>query len=151
MRIERTLSFCLVAAFGLSLLPGCKPESSSVPAKLNTWERSRFEPGGGNAMMCYAIYRTFTNDTAISGSTYRTAGIPRGVDLRRFSRAKHQSLPFADGEFATQLRKSDPALFARIEQSPECLVIQGEVEDPRDLNYLRDCVGVVTFFMEHDD
>jgi hypothetical protein len=59
MRIERTLSLCLVAAFGLSLLPGCKPESSSVPAKLNTWERSRFEPGGGNAMMCYAIYGTF--------------------------------------------------------------------------------------------
>lgn len=100
-------------------------------------------------MVCYAIYGIFTNDTAISGATYRTAGIPQGVELRRFSRTKHQSLPFADGEFATQLGKSDPTLFARIEQSPECLVIQGEVADPANLNYLRDCVGMVTFFMDH--
>jgi hypothetical protein len=69
--------------------------------------------------------------------------------ILRFSRTNHQSLPFAEGEFATQLRKSDAALFARIEQSPECLVIQGVVTDPANLNYLRDCVGVVTFFMDH--
>jgi hypothetical protein len=120
-----------------------------MPTKLGSWERSRFEPGGGNALVCYAIYGTFTNDSPISGTTYRTAGIPRGVALRRLTRANAQPLPFAEGEFATLLRKSDPALFARIEQVPECLVIQGEVADPANLTYLKDCVGVVTFFLDH--
>jgi hypothetical protein len=147
--IKGLFSLWCIAAIELSLLSGCKPNSSTMSVKLNTWERSQFAPGGSNAMVCYAIYGTFTNETAISGATYRTVGIPQGVRLSRFSRTKHQSLPFAEGEFATQLRKSDAALLARIEQSPECLVIQGEVADPVNLNYLRDSVGVVTFFMDH--
>jgi hypothetical protein len=122
-----------------------------MPAKLNTWERSRFEPGGSNALVCYAIYGRFTNDGPVSGAAYRTAGIPRGVELRHFSRAQttNQSLPFAGGDLAAMLRKSNPALFAWIEQSPECLVMQGEVADPPNLDYLRDCVGMVAFFMDH--
>jgi len=100
-------------------------------------------------MVCFTVYGSFTNDSAISGTTYRTAGLPQGVKLQRFSRAQHGTLPFASGDFAALLGKKNPALLARIEQAPECLVIQGEVVDPPNLNYLRDCVGVVTFFMEH--
>ncbi|HWY75685.1 MAG TPA: hypothetical protein VN281_08705 [Verrucomicrobiae bacterium] len=38
---------------------------------------------------------------------------------------------------------------ANIEKAPGCLVMQGEVTDPPNLNYLRDCIGLVTFFMDH--
>jgi hypothetical protein len=116
---------------------------------LTNWERSRFEPGGNNAMVLFAIYGSFANYKAISGTTYRTAGVPPGVDLRRFSRAKHPSLPFAGGEPASLLGRSNADLLARIERAPECLVIQGEVADPANLNYLRDCVGLVTFLLDH--
>ena len=69
--------------------------------------------------------------------------------MRRLSRTNQPVLPFTDGEFTRVLRKDNPSLFARIEQSPECLVVRGEVADPPNLNYLRDCVGLVTSFMDH--
>ena len=47
------------------------------------------------------------------------------------------------------MRKANPSLFARIEQAPECVTIHGEVVDPPDLNYLRDCIGLVTYFLDH--
>src|SRR5947209_6026419 len=120
-----------------------------MPAKLTTWERGHFTPGGGNPMIWYAVYGSFAEDISISASNYRTAGIPKGVELRRFTRTRHGPLPFANSVFASRLGKSDPALLARIEQSPGCLVLQGEVDDPPDLNYLRDSIGVATFFLDH--
>src|SRR3954469_9699822 len=79
-------SFCLIASVGL--FGGCKPNSSAVPTKLANWERKHFEPGGGKAMIWYVVYGSLTNEISISGSKYRTAGIPAGVELRRFTRAK---------------------------------------------------------------
>ena len=116
---------------------------------LNTWERNRFEPGGSNALVCFAIYGSFTNDSTVSGSAYRTKGLPEGVGIQRFSRAKHESLPFAEGELAEFLGRKNPELLKQIEQVPECLVIQGEVVDPPNLDYLRDCIGLVTFYLDH--
>ena len=138
-----------MSVLGLAVLLGCSRKSSSVPTNLKTWERTQFEPGGGNAMVIYVVYGFFTNDSTVSGSAYRTAGVPKGVDMRKLSRTNQPVLPFTDGDFAKVLRKDNPALFALIEQAPECLVIRGEVADPPNLNYLRDCVGLVTFFMDH--
>src|SRR5579871_5629645 len=115
--------------------------------ELKMWERSRFEPGGDNAMVCFAIFGSFTNDHAISGVDYRTAGMPSGVEMRRFVRAELGYLPFAEHDFAKTASKGNSALLERIHQAPECLVLQGEVADPPDLNYLRDCIGLVTFYL----
>jgi hypothetical protein len=134
-----------LASFGRFLLSGGRSHSSVM----TTWERKHFAPGGGNAMIWYVVYGSFPKDISISGSHYRTAGIPKGVELRRFTRAEHGPLPFTDSSFAIRLQKSDPAMLAHIEQCPECLVLQGEVDDPADLDYLRDSIGVVTFFMDH--
>jgi hypothetical protein len=148
MRVGPAFQLQLVVAIGFCLIAACKPKSSSVPANLETWERTRFEPGGGNAMVCFAIYGSFTNDTAISSATYRTRGLPEGVEVHRFSRTNQPSLPFTGGAIATLLQEKNPAALARIEEAPECLLIQGEVADPPNLNYLRDCVGMATFFMD---
>lgn len=100
-------------------------------------------------MVCFAIYGTFTNDAAISGSTYRTVGLPPGVKLYRHTRAADGQLPFASGDIVKLVGQKNPQLLAMIEQAPECLVLQGEVVDPANLNYLRDCVGVVAFSADH--
>lgn len=120
-----------------------------MAANLKIWERSRFESGGGDAMVCFAIYGSFTNEHAISGADYRTAGLPDGVELRRFIRVELGYLPFAEHDFATTASQGDAALLARIQQAPECLVLQGEVADPPNLNYLRDCIGLTMFYLDH--
>jgi hypothetical protein len=120
-----------------------------VPAHLKTWERVHFEPGGGNAMILYVVYGAFTSEPSISGKEYRTAGVPRGIEMRKLNRKQQPVLPFTDGDFANVVRKDKPSLFAQIEQAPECLILPGEVGDPPNLNYLRDCIGLVTYFMQH--
>lgn len=100
-------------------------------------------------MVCFAIYGSFTNEAAISGTTYRTAGLPPGVKLYRHTRTKDGQLPFASLEVVKLVGQKNPQLLSLIEQSPECLVLQGEVEDPADLKYLRDCIGVVAFYADY--
>jgi hypothetical protein len=147
----RLFQLCL-AVIALSILPGCKQESAPPPpvaVNLKTWERPLFVPGGGNAMILYVVYGKFPEEAEISRSKYRTAGVPPGVTLQKVGRAEKRVLPFTEGDFAKILRTNNPALFARFEQAAECIVLQGEVADPANLNYLRDCIGVVTYFMDH--
>ena len=61
-------------------------------------------------------------------STYRTAGIPKDVVLRRFSRAKLQSLPFT--ELVSSRRNCGKLMHPYLHElnNPrECLVLLGEV------------------------
>jgi len=138
----------LMMAIGLSLVLGCKPKSASMPVTLKTWERTRFEPGGGNAMVCFVIYGRFTNDAQVSGSAYRTQGLPHGVELRHFTQ-EQDSFPLVSGAVEELLHAKNPELLAKIKEAPECLILQGEVVDQPNLDYLRDCVGLVTFYMDH--
>lgn len=146
---DRALLFIPIVAISLCLLVGCKRESPPMAIDLKSWERVRFEPGGGNAMVLYVVYGAFTNNPSISRAEYRTAGVPPGVEMRKLSRKERPALPFTDGDFAGVLRNEKPSLFASIEHAPGCLIFQGEVVDPSNLDYLRDCVGLVTYFMEH--
>lgn len=100
-------------------------------------------------MLFYVVYGAFTNETAVSATTYRTAGLPNGIELRKLTRAQEPILPFTDGDFGKVLQKDKPSLFERIDNAPECLTIQGEIADPTDLNYLRDVIGLVTCFMDN--
>jgi len=96
-------------------------------------------------MVCFAIYGSFTNEAAISGTTYRTSGLPPGVKLYHHTRAQDGTLPFASGDIVKLVGQKNPQVLALMEQAPECLVLQGEVVDPANLNYLRDCIGVAAF------
>lgn len=113
------------------------------------WERSQFESGGSNALVMFVIYGEFTEDLSISRKEYRTAGIPPSVTLRKLSRAQQREFPFTDAEFGKGIGAESSALFEKLRELPQCLILQGEVTDPPDLNYLRDTVGVITFFLDH--
>jgi len=100
-------------------------------------------------MMFYVLYGEFPTNLTVSAITYRTAGIPHGVGIRKLSRAQRPVFPFTDGDFATTAGKENPALFAKLLSVPECLILQGEIADPKDLNYLRDTIGLATWFLDH--
>ncbi len=100
-------------------------------------------------MILYVVYGRFSEDEPISGKTYRTRGMPAGVEMRKLSRAERADFPFTDGVFAEAVGKTKPGLLRQVQTVPECLVVQGEVADPPDLKYLRDVVGIVTFALDH--
>lgn len=116
---------------------------------LNRWPRPRFEPGGGDAFLFFAIYGQFPAEIQVSGEAYRTAGVPGGLSLRRLNRAESPEFPFTRGPIGELLLPKRPELFAEIQRVPECLVFQGTVPDPPDLNYLRDTIGLLMYFLDH--
>jgi len=115
---------------------------------LISWPRPRFEPGGGDALLFFAIYGKFSDDVQLSGERYRTAGTPDGIDIRKLNRTQSE-FPFTSGPIEQLLRPNNPALFALIQHVPECLIVQGAIPDPPDLNYLRDTIGLATCFLDN--
>lgn len=113
---------------------------------LNPWLRPRFEPGGGDAFLFFAVYGTFPAAINVSGSKYRTEG---GINIRRLKRAQSPEFPFSSGPIGELLASDQSALFEQIQTVPECMLIQGDIADPPNLNYLRNAVGVVMYFLEH--
>ena len=114
---------------------------------LPIWERSHFQPAEGRAFLLYVVYGRFPKEITLSRSKYRSAGLPPGFELRRLERAKHGPLPFTDAKYGKVV--PDAALFARLGEAPECGVLQGEIANPPDLNYLRDVIGLTTYLLDH--
>jgi hypothetical protein len=120
-----------------------------MSVELPDWPRSQFQPGGAEAYLFFAVYGEFSTEVEVSRVKYRTSGIPRGINVRRLDREKNPDFPFSTGPIGELLQPKQPALFASIQRADECIIIQGAVPDPSDLNYLRDTVGVVLYFLEH--
>lgn len=145
------------AALGFGLLTllvaGCgKSDSRNAAGNLSfltPWPRPQYQPGGSNALVYYVMYGRFREGADVSAKTYRTAGFPRGVDLKYLTRANQQDLPFVNDLLTNTVGKDNPALFATIKAAPECLIFHGELPDPHDLNYLRDLAGLIMFSLDH--
>jgi hypothetical protein len=112
------------------------------------WTRPRFQPGGGNAMVFYALYGTFPKTIQVSGEKYRTAGVPKGIRIKKVTREDKADFPFTGPGITRLLQPQNAELAAAIQRAPECLILTGEVDDPPDLNYLRDSIGLATYFMD---
>jgi len=118
-----------------------------VKDNLPDWTRDHFERGDSHALLLLVVYGEFTDEPQISRSAYRTDGIPHGFDLQKITRVQSPILPFADPEFGQGVH--DQKLFKQIGLAPECLVLRGEIPDPENLNYLRDSVGMMSYFLHH--
>jgi hypothetical protein len=113
------------------------------------WPRPQFEPGGGDAFLFFAIYGRFPASVELSGEEYRTAGVPGGISIRKLNRAGTPIFPFSSDELLGVLHPKQPELFAATQHAPECMIVQGTVNDPPDLNYFRDTLGLVMYFLDH--
>lgn len=115
-----------------------------MTAPLADWPRQQFQQTPHSAWLLFVVFGEFSEPTQrISRDTYQTAGLPDGISIGRHHRSSAGTLPFCDEAFARPGRVADSALWDRIERANECLIVEGEIPDSRDLNYLRDVVGVV--------
>jgi hypothetical protein len=112
------------------------------------WARKYFQPGGGDALLSYLVFGEFGEMAACSASRYDTAGLPAGVAvaLRQRSREADEFEAWEAGPFGTQLR--DAGLLDAVTGASAMLQVQGSVEAPDSLAYLRDTVGVVTCLLD---
>ena len=120
---------------------------------LPSWEREHYSPGGGDPFLYYVAFGDMTTEAEnqISAARYRCAGVPEGIEITSYDKDAHLAVfdMFMQGYLWENLQAENPALAADVRAAPCCIVLQGEVHDPRTLNYLRDIVGIVTFLFDN--
>lgn len=118
---------------------------------LADWLRPHFIPSSGRPFLFYVVYGEFGSLPGLSASQYRSAGVPDGLDLSHYDMEQHASVlaGFQEGYLWDELHNRSPALASRIAESRECLILRGQPENDKTLNYLRDSVGLLTFLLDH--
>lgn len=114
------------------------------------WPRPHFQSGGGDPFLFYVIYGPVPKDFSVSRSKYRCTGIPQGISVMAYGPGREQDVPrnFQEGYLWEDLCKGNPALADAVEAQDECVVISGSVEDPEDLNYLRNVIGLTQWMLD---
>lgn len=122
-----------------------------MPELLTDWPRPFYEGPGGRPFLFYVVYGAFGDVPAMDARKYRSQGVHPGLTLAQYTRLRHAEVldGFRDGELWDQWRAHQPGLAAPVQAAAECLILQGELDDRPDLNYLRDTVGLLTFLLDH--
>lgn len=113
------------------------------------WEREFYQPESGDAVLSFVVFGELVADMEVSASEYRTSGPPKGTEMELFSRREHGDwIDGFTGGYLGALLAEDKILEERVKTAPTVALLQGEVEDPETLDYLRDAVGVVTALLD---
>ncbi len=118
--------------------------------ELRDWPRQLFEPGGGEPFVLYYIYGNFPELPTLRVDIYRSSGVPRGLDLQMYNRDQHPEVlsSFLSGHFADFLA-TKPDIEGAVKAARHCIVLKGNPAESGDLNYLRDCVGVLSYLLDY--
>ena len=88
----------------------------------------------------------------IHARSYRTSGLPNGVDARSFNRAEHSRYlaeSFEEGYAWQELVTRDFDLSRSVLASPGAIAFAGEPEDSDTLMYLREIIGMTAWLADH--
>lgn len=114
------------------------------------WERSLYNPGGGDAALFFAVIGQFKQPFEMVGPYYRTEAVPAELTIALHERDSDPATldSFLKGYMGRHLEKDDPVLFDAVKKAPECITMLGTFADPQDLNYLRDTIGLITALLD---
>jgi hypothetical protein len=118
---------------------------------MEDWKREHFVPSGGDPFLFYVAFGEIDAAAPLSASRYRSNGAPDEIELMSYDRNSQPDVfeMFMQGYVWDRLRIDDPGLASEVESAPGCVVLRGAVPDPPTLNYLRDCVGLLTHFFDN--
>lgn len=121
-----------------------------MPPELADWPRPNYVPGGGEPFLFYCLYGKATAGNSLSASKYRLSGMPAGIDVMKYGpdQKPHVVSSFREGFVWEHLQKTDPEFARTIASCDSCMVLRGSPEDDSDLNYLRNTIGLITYFLD---
>jgi hypothetical protein len=150
--LKTIIRSCLILALLVGAGCGRKQSVDRSQISLPSWPRQFFQPTNAKALVWYEIYGHFPDTIEISSSKYWCAGVPAGVEITNHTRPSQDEIangfltrPF----FVAALKRDLPQLVGTIESAPECTTIRGEIPDSPNLDYLRDVIGLVTWFFDN--
>src|SRR5262245_22299703 len=116
---------------------------------LPSWPRKHYTPSG-EAVLFYVAFGSVARDASLDAQRYRCEGTPAGVELLLYDKRVHPAVfaEFLKGFAWEELKERQPHFAQTIEQCSRCVVLRAFLKDPPTLDYLRDCVGLLTFFLD---
>jgi hypothetical protein len=121
-----------------------------MPGNLKSWPRPHFEPGGGGALLFFAVYGTFDLTRPLSRAKYRSAGPGDWLEVSHLKRSENAPTfaAYQSGPMWEAFTRDAPVTAAEARTVPEAVAVRGEVADPPTLDYFRDAIGVVTWLLD---
>lgn len=121
-----------------------------MSAKLKSWPRPHFTPGGGNPLLYFVVYGKFDLTPELSRAKYHSEGPGDWLKLTHQTRAKQAAAiaEYQSGTLWEILTRDAPQTAAEALKMPEAVVVRGEATDPDTLDYFRDTIGVLTYLLD---
>jgi hypothetical protein len=89
-----------------------------MSAPLPSWQRKHYTPSDGEAVLFYVAFGSIKQDEPFDAQRYRSDGIPTGVELMLYDKARHSDVfaGFLQGFDWEQLKEGQPDFAETIQQ-----------------------------------
>lgn len=118
---------------------------------MRDWKRPNYTEPGGSPFLFYVLFGGFGAMPALDSQHYACEGMTPGIDVQHLKRSENAELmdSFFEGNLFANLRTERPRMAAGLRAAPECFLVQGEIEDRANLNYLRNTCGLLNYFADN--
>jgi hypothetical protein len=115
---------------------------------LPSWPRKYFESGGGNPFLFFVVFGEVDQSVSLSKATHRAQGVPEELEIIKYGPDVGSETvgSFRQDYLWEELKQSDPTLASAVAKQKSCFILRGAFDDPTNLDYLRDTVGLITYF-----
>ena len=110
------------------------------------WERPQYEAGGGDASVLFVVFGPKPEPLRVTSLAHRV--VPMDLSLELEYQEPHVAAALLDSPFGATLLQGWEGEEPSVLTADGCMVMRAEVPDPKDLRYLRNCVGVATAILE---
>ncbi len=110
------------------------------------WERPQYEAGGGDASVLLVVFGPKPEPLRVTSLAHRV--MPMDLSLELEYQEPHLAAALLDSPSGATLLQGWGGEEPSVLTADGCMVMRAEVPDPRDLRYLRNCVGVATAILE---
>ena len=116
-----------------------------------TWERTYFLPSEDQVLSFFVIFGEFEGGVNISASKYNFTEIPKNTEISKYHDGASPEYRdgFRSGYIWEEVCREDSEFAGVINQASNCMVVHTESSDQETLDYLRNIVGLVTYFLDN--
>jgi len=119
------------------------------------WGRNSFEKTDANALLFYVIFGVDEVQLNLSKSKHNITGYPESIQILNYSKSGSDAQKeYIEGLYSDTLgrflKDKSESLYKKTTDSDSVVLIQLEIEDQQDLEYLRNTLGIVQCILEQD-
>jgi hypothetical protein len=117
---------------------------------MENWNRTLYMENEQKPRVFFIVFG-FENELSVSRSKHRVSQIADDIDIRKIERQVDSEYieGFINGSLGDLLIEKEADFVEKIKSANSIMVISGKIIDDTNLNYLRNCIGIVESMLEN--